>query len=109
MPEAGNAAAFTAHTFAALGDPTRLGLVGRLSRGPAPIVRLAEGAGMSRQAVTKHLYVLERAGLVTCAKRGRTTVWALERRRLDEAKAALDAISGQWDAALERLRAFVEN
>ena len=98
----------TAHTFAALGDPTRLAIVGRLSRGPAAIVRLADGAGMSRQAVTKHLYVLEKAGLVTCTRRGRTAVWELEPRRLDEARAALDAISRHWDEALDRLRLFVE-
>lgn len=99
-----------ADLFAALGDSTRLGLVTRLGRdGPASIVALSDGAAMSRQAVTKHLYVLEKAGLVTCARCGRTSLWTLERRRVEEARAMLDSISGQWDAALERLRAHVED
>ncbi len=100
---------FAAHVFSALGDPTRLAIVNRLgAEGPAAIVDLADVADMSRQAVTKHLYVLEKAGLVTCARRGRLSLWALKRQRLETARAALDAISRQWDGALERLRAFVE-
>lgn len=99
---------FAAHIFAALGDPTRLAIVGRLGAGPASIVALTEGSSMSRQAVTKHLYVLEKAGLVTCARRGRTSLWTLERQQLEEARAALDLLSQQWDDALERLRIFVD-
>jgi len=95
--------------FAALGDPTRLALAERLSRGPAAIVRLTEGNDMTRQAVTKHLRVMERAGLVRCTRLGRTTVWALERGRLEDAQAHLAAISRQWDDALGRLRSFVED
>lgn len=99
-----------ADTFAALGDPTRLAIVGRLvADGPSSIVRLTEGTSLTRQAVTKHLYVLEKAGLATVTRRGRTSLWQLERQRLDEARQALDALSRQWDRALERLRAFVEN
>ncbi len=94
--------------FAALGDPTRLAVLDRLAAGAQSIVRLSEGAAMTRQAMTKHLYVLERAGLVTCARRGRTSLWSLERRRLDEARAALDRMSRQWDTVLQSLRAFVE-
>jgi DNA-binding transcriptional ArsR family regulator len=95
--------------FAALGDETRLGLVVRLCEGgPASIARLSEGAGVTRQAVAKHLQVLEGAGLVRGARRGRENVFRLETRRLEEARRCLDRISSQWDDALGRLKALVE-
>lgn len=94
--------------FAALGDETRLALVQQLRAGPASIVSLTGEAQMSRQAVTKHLHVLEKAGLITCTRLGRTTLWQLERPRLDDARQYLDLISQQWDGALERLRSHVE-
>ena len=94
--------------FAALGDETRLALVEQLLAGPASIVSLTGEAQMSRQAVTKHLHVLEKAGLITCTRLGRTTLWQLERPRLDDARQYLDLISQQWDGALERLRSHVE-
>ncbi len=99
-----------AQLFNALGDPTRLALVGRLSQGgPAAIVSLTAGTDMTRQAVTKHLRVMEKAGLVRCTRLGRTTAWELDRRRLEDAQAHLAAISRQWDDALDRLRSFVED
>ncbi|HEU4539024.1 MAG TPA: metalloregulator ArsR/SmtB family transcription factor [Polyangiaceae bacterium] len=99
----------SAPVFAALGDATRLGLVARLcAGGPASIVRLSEGAGVTRQAVAKHLRVLEGAGLVRGERRGRENVWRLEPRRLEEARRSLDRISAQWDDALDRLKALVE-
>jgi len=95
--------------FAALGDPTRLRLVARLCEtGPLPIVRLAEAAPVSRQAITKHLRALEAAGVVRSARAGRQRIWEVEPRRLLEAQRALDAIGAHWDAALHRLRAIVE-
>lgn len=95
--------------FAALGDATRLGLLGRLSaEGPLSITRLSEGTGVTRQAVTRHLYALGEVGLVRHARRGRERVWELEPRRLEKARLYLDQISAQWDAAAERLKAFVE-
>ena len=98
-----------APVFAALGDATRLALVARLcTGGPASIARLTEGAGVSRQAVTKHLHALANARLVTGARRGREQVWALEPHRLDAARICLDQISDHWDAALVRLKAHVE-
>ncbi|MGZ3426838.1 MAG: ArsR/SmtB family transcription factor [Polyangia bacterium] len=97
-----------APVFAALGDHTRLRIVERLcSDGPLSTVTLGEGAGMTRQAVTKHLVAVADAGLVE-GTRGRPRVWRLKPRRLDEARASLDRISRQWDDALGRLRAFVE-
>ena len=98
-----------APVFAALGDPTRLRLVSRLcAGGPMSITALAAGADVTRQAVTKHLTVLERAGLARGARLGRERVWELEQRRLAEARRCLDRISDQWDVALDRLRALVE-
>ncbi len=96
--------------FAALGDPTRLRLVARLSAGgPSSIAQLSENASVSRQAVTKHLESLSSAGLVCSAWRGRERIWQLEPRRLDDAHAYLEEISRQWDGALARLKAFVES
>jgi DNA-binding transcriptional ArsR family regulator len=99
-----------ASVFAALGDATRLGLVARLSSGgPLSITRLSDGSAVTRQAVTKHLHVLAGAGLVRHARRGRERIWELDPARLDEARRFLDRVSGEWDAALGRLRAFVED
>jgi DNA-binding transcriptional ArsR family regulator len=96
--------------FAALGDPTRLDLVARLSSGgPASIHRLTTGSGVTRQAVAKHLKVLADAGLVRGARRGRESVWRLEPKRLEEAQRSLDLIGRQWDQALGKLKLFVEN
>jgi DNA-binding transcriptional ArsR family regulator len=98
-----------ATVFAALGDGTRLRLVSRLSEnGPQSIVNLAAGFSISRQAITKHLRVMESAGLVRCAPRGRETVWRLEQKRLADARRYLQTISAQWDDTLGRLKAFVE-
>ncbi len=96
--------------FAALGDPVRLRLVARLSdEGPLSIAKLTEGAHVTRQAVTKHLGVLEDAGLVRSTRDGRENVFAIERRRLEDARKHLATISKQWDHALTRLRGFVED
>ena len=98
-----------AHVFAALGDAARLRIVARLcDGGPLSIVRLTEGADISRQAVTKHLRALETAGLLRSRRTGRERIWELETRRLREARRYLNEISEQWDDKLQRLRAFVE-
>jgi DNA-binding transcriptional ArsR family regulator len=99
----------SAPIFAALGDATRLRLVFRLcDGGPLSITRLAAGSNVTRQAITKHLRVMEGAGLVRCTRHGRESVWQLEKRGLDDAHHYLDLISKQWDDALGRLRTFVE-
>lgn len=99
----------SAPVFAALGDEVRLRLVARLSdEGPLPIVRLAEDSGVTRQAVTKHLRVLEGAGLVTSTRAGRESLWELQAARLEEARRHLEAISTHWDETLGRLKVFVE-
>ena len=98
-----------ASVFAALGDPTRLGLVSRLQNGQTQsISQLAEGFRLTRQAVTKHLRVLEHAGVVARERVGRESRYVLEPAAIDEARVYLDRASEQWDEAVARLRAFVE-
>jgi len=99
-----------APVFAALGDETRLRLVSRLcTEGPRSIARLTEGGDVTRQAVAKHLRVLEGAGLVRGSRDGRESLWEIEPRRLETARRSLDLIAAEWDAALDRLRALVED
>jgi DNA-binding transcriptional ArsR family regulator len=98
-----------ASVFAALGDQTRLSVLGRLAGGePQSIARLTAGTRLTRQAVTKHLRVLEGAGVVRSVRVGRESRFTLEPRPIDEARAYLDLVSRQWDDALARLKAFVE-
>jgi len=95
--------------FAALGDATRLSLLGRLSvDGPLSITRLSEGTGVTRQAITRHLHALGRAGLVRDARRGRERVFSLDLKRLEKAREYLDQVAAEWDAVAARLKAFVE-
>src|SRR5262245_11198143 len=99
----------SAPVFAALGDGTRLRIVGRLSAdGPTSIAGLTVGAGVTRQAITKHLRVLSDAGLVRSHYVGRENVWELQRQPLHQARQSLDAIAAQWDRSLARLKAYVE-
>jgi DNA-binding transcriptional ArsR family regulator len=95
--------------FAALGDQTRLGLVSRLGdRGPLSITRLSTGFPITRQAITKHLRVMESAGIVRGLPQGREIVWELQKKPLAEARRHLETISTQWDETLGRLKGFVE-
>lgn len=95
--------------FAALGDHTRLELIARLSEnGPQSIVRLSQGANVTRQAITKHLRVLAGAGLVSSSREGREQVWTIRPKCVAQARHYLELISREWDEALERLRLFVE-
>ena len=99
----------TAPLFAALGDSTRLRIVGRLAGGAVlSIAALTAGTGVTRQAITKHLQVLDEVGLVHSAWQGRERVWSLEPAQIDVARETLDLIAAQWTTALERLAAFVE-
>jgi DNA-binding transcriptional ArsR family regulator len=98
-----------APVFAALGDATRVGLVARLCvEGPLSITRLSEGTGVTRQAVTKQLRTLGDAGLVRDVRHGRERIFELEPKRLEKARRVLDQISSDWDVAINRLKAFVE-
>jgi hypothetical protein len=73
------------------------------------ITSLTAGSNVTRQAIAKHLRVMQHAGLLSSKRHGRESVWQLDRRRFEDARGYLDAISKQWDAALGRLRAFVED
>jgi DNA-binding transcriptional ArsR family regulator len=96
--------------FAALGDTVRLRLVVRLcEEGSASISKLTAGTGLTRQAITKHLCVMQSSGLVRSTKRGRERLWQLNQQRLQDARRHLDLISNQWDAALARLQKLVED
>lgn len=98
-----------APVFAALGDRTRLALVAKLSDGvPRSIALLCTDAEMTRQAVTKHLRVLEDAGLVHSVRTGRESQFELRPESIVQMREYLDEVSRQWDDALARLRAFVE-
>ena len=95
--------------FAALGDRTRLSLLTRLSDGQRhSIARLSADSSLTRQAITKHLRVLERVGLVESSHSGRENQYALQPEVIASAKSYLETVSAQWDDALSRLRAFVE-
>jgi DNA-binding transcriptional ArsR family regulator len=98
-----------ASVFAALGDKTRLSLVSELSAGDAQsISQLTKGTNLTRQAITKHLKVLEDVGVVRSVQSGRENLFELSPHPIDEAKVYLDTVSQQWDRALARLKAFVE-
>lgn len=95
--------------FAALGDPTRLRIVARLSGdGPSSISQLTDAVDVSRQAVSKHLRVLEDVGLIDSTHEGRERIVRMRPARLEDARTHLAQISAQWDSAIDRLRRFVE-
>lgn len=109
MPSTAAALRTRASVFAALGDETRLGLLARLTSGePQSIARLTEGTKLTRQAVTKHLRVLEDVGVVFSVKAGRESRFALDPRPIVSAQEYLGHVSRQWDTALARLKALVE-
>lgn len=98
-----------ARTFSALGDRTRLRIVERLAREPSlSITELAADGNVTRQAVTKHLRVLEDAGLVSASKQGREVRYLFEAKQMADAQAFLDDVNAHWDHALQRLRTLLE-
>src|SRR5271169_5991363 len=98
-----------APVFAALGDETRLALLAKLSDGrPASISELTRGSRLTRQAITKHLRVLENVGIVRCVRAGRESRFEFDPRPIAGMKEYLDSVSRQWDQALSRLKSFVE-
>jgi DNA-binding transcriptional ArsR family regulator len=99
-----------ASVFAALGDETRLSVLTRLASGRAQsISRLTAGTNLTRQAVTKHLRVLENAGVVRGVRVGRESRFALEPKAIDDVGDYLERVSKQWDDALARLKSLVED
>lgn len=97
------------HLFGALADRTRRKMVARLARTPATIGELAEPFAMSLPAVSKHVRVLERAGLVRRTIDGRIHRCTLEQKRLREANAWIARYTAYWDQTLDALAAFVED
>lgn len=98
-----------ANIFAALGDPTRLSLVAKLIDGRAhSISTLTEGTKVTRQAITKHLTVLQNVGLVSSIREGRESLYELDPKPLESIQEYLEVIARQWDSALGDLKAFVE-
>lgn len=96
--------------FDALGDPNRLRIVVRLCEsGPSSTSQVTESVSVTRQAATKHLELLQATGLVASSRRGRERIWTLQTRPLIEAGDYLNQLSRRWDAAIDRLRAYVED
>ena len=96
--------------FAALADPTRLMLIERLGDGESrSIAALSRNGVITRQAVTKHLAVLEQAGLVRRERAGRESLYRLHPAPLTDARAYLESVALQWEDALQRLKRFVED
>jgi DNA-binding transcriptional ArsR family regulator len=96
--------------FDALGDPTRLRIFTRLcDGGPSSTSQVMQVIPVSRQAVSKHLSMLEGVGLVHSRKHGRERIWRVRTQPLVQASDYLNQLSNRWDHAIERLRAFVED
>jgi DNA-binding transcriptional ArsR family regulator len=99
-----------AAVFAALGDETRLLLISKLCSGqPHSISELTAGSTLTRQAITKHLRVLQRAGIVHGVRAGRERRFEFDPEPMQEIKQYLEIVSEQWDQALARLKSFVED
>src|SRR5579863_2473897 len=99
-----------APVFAALGDDTRLSLVAKLCAGrPYSISQLTKGSRLTRQAITKHLRVLESVGILRCVHRGRESLFRFDPKPIEESREYLHFVSQQWDQALNRLKSFVED
>jgi DNA-binding transcriptional ArsR family regulator len=97
-----------AEVFFALGDETRLSVLTKLRSGALSATALADGAGVTRQAIVRHLKVLDGAGLVTHERRGREVLYMPDAQRLEKARAYLEMISAGWDRAIESLKDLVE-
>ena len=98
-----------ADVFAALGDGTRLSLVAKLCAGQArSIAQLTEGSKLTRQAITKHLQVLESAGIVHSIRAGRESLFEFDPEPIADVREYLDQVSEHWAQALARLKALVE-
>jgi DNA-binding transcriptional ArsR family regulator len=98
-----------ANTFAALGDETRLSLIAKLCLGsPQSISQLAHGTRLTRQAVTKHLQILEKVGLVKSARKGRETLFEFDAAPIETMTEYLELVSKQWEKKLMDLQTFLE-
>ena len=96
-------------TFLALADPTRRAILARLARGDAAVGELAAPFAMSQPAISKHLKVLERAGLISVGQEGQRRPRRIEGRPLAEATAWLERYRNVWEASFERLDRLLES
>jgi len=95
--------------WAAVADPTRRRVLDAiLERGEATTTALADGLPVTRQAVAKHLVVLNRVGLVTGRRRGREVRYTVQPERLDDAAGAMARVAQQWDRRLARIKRLAE-
>ena len=98
-----------AMVFAALGDPTRLALVVRLCDGSrCSIAQLSDGQPLTRQAISKHLRVLEDVHVVRSERAGRENLYVLDPKPIENLRSYIELVSRQWDTTLSRLKSFVE-
>lgn len=95
--------------FAALADPTRRAILARLSQGEAPVKDLAAPFALSGPAITKHLHVLERAGLISRGREGQLRPCRLEPHALEPAAQWMDTFRAQWEERLDRLDAYLKS
>ena len=95
-------------TFAALADPTRRAILARLARGETSVMELAEPFDMSQPAISKHLKVLERAGLISRGRDAQRRPRRLEARPLREATQWLENYRQYWEAQFDRLDALLK-
>ena len=95
-------------TFAALADPTRRAILARLASGEASVLELAEPFAMSQPAISKHLKVLERAGLITRGRDAQRRPCRLEAQPLAEASEWLEGYRQFWEGNFQRLDALLE-
>ena len=95
-------------TFLALADPTRRAILARLSRGEASVTELAEPFTISQPAISKHLKILERAGLITAGQDAQRRPRRLEGKPLAEASAWLERYRASWEASFARLDGVLE-
>ena len=99
-----------APVFSALGDDTRLALVRKLCNGKRhSISQLTAGSKLTRQAITKHLHVLESVGIVHAVRSGRERLFEFDPQPIKEMTNYIDRVSRQWDESLARLKSFVED
>ena len=94
-------------TFAALADPTRRAILARLAKGEASVNELAEPFAMSQPAISKHLKILERAGLVSVGQDGQRRPRRMEPKPLEEASMWIERYRDVWEASYERLDALL--
>lgn len=96
-------------TFAALSDPTRRAILARLAKGEASVMELAEPFEMSQPAISKHLKVLERAGLISRGREAQRRPCRLEAAPMRDANAWIERYRAHWEATFEALDGVLED